>query len=230
LNMPNKEAYGAQPPIEILRQMLHWGGWWDRREIEWRQMVDTIYVAAMGLPGGGKTHITCRYSRWYNIVIVTPFDDEGMTRIFTTIFGWWCQNQLPSVSMNSINGPVVAATLEVFKQISAGLLPSPAKSHYTFNLRDIAKVVQGIMSVDPASIGGADEVFRLWVHESQRIFMDRLIDNADKDWFFKMQGDVAQKLFKKPMNGIIGEGADSNGLLLYADFVKAGKKAEEEFE
>ena len=230
LNMPNKEAYGAQPPIEILRQMLHWGGWWDRREIEWRQMVDTIYVAAMGLPGGGKTHITCRYSRWYNIVIVTPFDDEGMTRIFTTIFGWWCQNQLPSVSVNSINGPVVAATLEVFKQISAGLLPSPAKSHYTFNLRDIAKVVQGIMSVDPASIGGADEVFRLWVHESQRIFMDRLIDNTDKDWFLKMQGDVAQKLFKKPMNGIIGDGADGNGLLLYADFVKAGKKAEDEFE
>jgi dynein heavy chain, axonemal len=230
LNMPNKEAYGAQPPIEILRQMLHWGGWWDRREIEWRQMVDTVYAAAMGLPGGGKTHITCRYTRWYNIVIVTPFDDEGMTRIFTTIFGWWCQNQLPSVSMNAINGPVVAATLEVFKNVSAGLLPSPAKSHYTFNLRDIAKVVQGIMSVDPASIGGAEEVFRLWIHESQRIFMDRLIDNTDKDWFFKMQGEVVQKLFKKPMNGVIGEGADGKGLLMYADFVKAGKKAEDEFE
>ena len=230
LNMPNKEAYGAQPPIEILRQMLHWGGWWDRREIEWRQLVDTIYVAAMGLPGGGKTHITCRYSRWYNLVIVTPFDDEAMTRIFTTIFGWWCQNQLPAVSVTAINAPVVAATLEVFKQVSVGLLPSPAKSHYTFNLRDLAKVVQGIMSVDPASIGGADEVFRLWVHESQRIFMDRLIDYSDKEWFAKMQGEVAQKLFKKPINSIIGEGADGNGMLLYADFVVGGNKAEAEFE
>ena len=230
LNMPNKEAYGAQPPIEILRQFLHWGGWWDRREIEWRQIIDTIFVAAMGLPGGGKTHITCRYSRWYNLVILTPFDDDGMTRIFTTIFGWWCQNQLPAVSVTAINAPCVAATLEVFKNVSAGLLPSPAKSHYTFNLRDLAKVVQGMMSVDPASIDGADDVFRLWIHESQRIFMDRLIDSTDKAWFTKMQGDVVQKHFKKPVNAIIGDGADGKGLLLYADFVVAGKKAEAEHE
>ena len=230
LNMPNKEVYGAQPPIEILRQCLHWGGWWDRKEIEWRQIVDTIFVAAMGLPGGGKTHITCRYSRWYNLVFVTPFDDEGMTRIFTTIFGWWCQNQLPAVSVSAINAPVVAATLEVFKEVSAGLLPSPAKSHYTFNLRDLAKVIQGIMSVDPASISGADEVFRLWIHESQRIFMDRLIDKTDQDWFRNMQAEVVQKLFKKPAKTIIGDGADGKGLLLYGDFVVEGKKAETEFE
>ena len=24
------------------------------------------------------------------MILVTPFDDEGMTRIFTTILGWWC--------------------------------------------------------------------------------------------------------------------------------------------
>ena len=104
LNMPSKEKFGAQPPIEILRQHLHWGGWWDRREIEWRQLIDMVYVAAMGLPGGGRTHITCRYSRWYNLVFLTPFDDEGMTRIFTTILGWWCQAQIPSVSATQVRG------------------------------------------------------------------------------------------------------------------------------
>jgi dynein heavy chain len=87
LNMPSKETYGAQPPIEILRQHMHWGGWWDRKEIEWRQLVDMVYVTAMGLPGGARTHITGRYSRWFNIIFLTPFDDEGMTRIFSTILG-----------------------------------------------------------------------------------------------------------------------------------------------
>ena len=230
LNMPSKEKYGAQPPIEILRQHMHWGGWWDRKEIEWRQLIDMVYVAAMGLPGGARTHITGRYSRWYNIVFLTPFDDDGMTRIFSTILGWWCQNQIPSVSSSQVNAPVVAATLEIFKTISGQLLPTPSKTHYTFNLRDLAKVIQGVLSIDPGSILGADDVFRVWIHECKRIFQDRLIDSTDQNWFHEMQGLVATKHFKKPMASIIGPGADGKGLLLYADYISNGKKSESDFE
>jgi dynein heavy chain len=198
LNMPSKEKYGAQPPIEILRQHMHWGGWWDRKEIEWRQLIDMVYVGAMGLPGGARTHLTGRYTRWYNLVFLTPFDDDGMTRIFSTILGWWCQSQIPSVSSTQVNGPVVAATLEIFKTISAELLPTPSKSHYTFNLRDLAKVIQGVLSVDPGGIAGAEDVFRVWAHECKRIFQDRLIDAADQAWFHDMQGQVAAQPLKRP--------------------------------
>ena len=32
LNMPAKEKFGAQPPIEILRQLMGQGGWFDRKD------------------------------------------------------------------------------------------------------------------------------------------------------------------------------------------------------
>merc|ERR1719482_525896 len=81
LNMPAKEEYGAQPPIEILRQALtdtpFGKGWYDRKGWEFRNLIDMVYLCAMGPPGAGKNDITDRYSSAFNLIFVTPFDDES---------------------------------------------------------------------------------------------------------------------------------------------------------
>jgi dynein heavy chain len=40
---------------------------------------------------------------------------------------------------------IVNATIEVYSIIKKEKLPIPSKFHYTFNLRDVSKVIQGIM-------------------------------------------------------------------------------------
>lgn len=42
---------------------------------------------------------------------------------------------------------IVGAAVEIYNRMSAELLPTPAKSHYVFNLRDLSKCVQGECSI-----------------------------------------------------------------------------------
>eukprot|EP00959_Pyramimonas_sp_CCMP1952_P257127 5372535-Pyramimonas_sp.AAC.1 len=64
------EEYGAQPPIELLRQFKDHSGWYDRKELTFRTLVDLHFISAMGPPGGGRNNVTNRYLRHYVVVSV----------------------------------------------------------------------------------------------------------------------------------------------------------------
>jgi len=47
---------------------------------------------------------------------------------------------------------IVDSTLKVFAVVHSEMLPTPNKSHYTFNLHDVSKVFQGILMADAKKI------------------------------------------------------------------------------
>jgi dynein heavy chain len=85
---------------------------------------------------------------------------------------------------------MVDSTVSIFLRIQNELLPTPAKSHYTFNLRDVSRVFQGVLMVTTANCADRNVMARLWTHENARVFHDRLIDTADKQYFTHMLYDI----------------------------------------
>lgn len=53
-------------------------GWYDRKELTIRKLVDVHFVAAMGPPGGGRNTVTNRYLRHYSVISLTAFDSDNL--------------------------------------------------------------------------------------------------------------------------------------------------------
>ena len=187
LNMPKVEQYGAQPPIEILRQMLDQGGWYDLKDNKhpFRTFVDTMLICAMGPPGGGKSYITPRMQRHMNVVAFAFFDDATMKSIYGSILKWFFRVGDFGSDLSMLDGKLVEATLSIYKQIQIDMKPTPAKSHYTFNLRDFSKIIQGVCLANKLQINTPDQLMRLWAHETTRVLGDRLINDDDRMWMLE---------------------------------------------
>jgi len=217
LNMPNKETYGAQPPIEILRQGIDGtayppdGGWYECKDSThpFKCLVDVLLFGAMGLPGGGRSFITPRILGHFYMVGFPLLDDDNMAQIFSTILDFkFGADSYPS-DVAGLSKKIVSATMDIYKAAAQSLLPTPLKVHYTFNLRDFAKVIFGTLLLKKGECDGVNRHVRLWVHEILRVFGDRLIDDTDRKWMLQQLRDCTKKVFQASFDEIMAH-LDSN--------------------
>lgn len=92
-----------------------------------------------------------------------------------------------------------AATINLYQAVSENFLPTPAKSHYVFNMRDISKVIQGIYVFDKYYCDSKVTMFRLWVHEALRVFHDRLVSFEDRDKLKRLVADQLEQTLSTSM-------------------------------
>uniref|UniRef100_A0A670K2Q2 Dynein axonemal heavy chain 6 n=1 Tax=Podarcis muralis TaxID=64176 RepID=A0A670K2Q2_PODMU len=173
LNMPKLDRYGSQPPIELLRQYQDFGGFYDREKLV---SYDVTICSACAPPGGGRNPVTARFIRHFAMLCLPTPSEHSLKQIFEVRF-------LAdfSTTVRQSAKSIVEAAVEIYQRMSIDLLPTPAKSHYVFNLRDLSKCVQ---------VRDQAQIFRLFCHESQRVFHDRLICSEDKQYFYSMLSDM----------------------------------------
>ncbi|KAL4617872.1 dynein heavy chain 3, axonemal [Arapaima gigas] len=227
LNMPAKEIYGAQPPIELLRQWIDHRHWYDKKDTSRLDIVDVLFVSAMGPPGGGRNDITGRFTRHLNIISIDSFDDETLCKIFTSITDWHFGKGFDA-AFPRLGRVMVQATLAVYKDAMENFLPTPSKSHYLFNLRDFSRVVRGVLLCSHTHLQASEEkLIRLWIHEVYRVFYDRLIDDADREQFFGIVKERTSGFFRQPFDKLLNHLTQSGNVtdetirnLFFGDYAK----------
>ncbi|KAK5640059.1 hypothetical protein RI129_010870 [Pyrocoelia pectoralis] len=226
VNMPKLEKYGAQPPVELLRQFLDFGGLYDREKLFWKTIVDVIITAACAPPGGGRNALTPRFVRHFGMFLIPPPNEYSLKAIFKAIMRGFLADFANPV--RDLADSMVNAAVDIYNRIAEDLLPTPAKSHYVFNLRDLSKCVQGVLQADSGSLREAIQIMRLFYHECLRVFHDRLINEEDKSYFYLLMKDVCNRSFGNPVLQLPEETIiDHPPTLLFGDFIVFGATRED---
>ena len=205
LSMPLVNEWGDQPTLEFARQLVENGSFAflekDKRG-DMKVCEDLHYVAAMGHPGGGRNDIPSRLKRHF---------------LSST---WFCRLSPLSMTFTGRCSRKIFFRSGIFKGSDGGCGQAHKRRsqsgngrkndfclrqfHYVFNMREVSRVFQGILLTPTTTIvsGGSSAhskqaltICRLWKHECERVFCDKLVDELDKKKYLEQANSVMRKTF-----------------------------------
>ena len=181
INMPEPNEWGAHPPIELLRQYLDQGGWYNRPgpSFFWKNISNTNMVVAGGPPFGGRSLLTDRFTRHFTLICFPQPNKQVLNYIFENILKGFFTVNIFSEVVKKYTIETVTSTIELYEFMLTNMKPIPSKFHYIFNLRDISRIFQGILMIESRYFTTSEAYIKLWLHEVERVFCDRLTNNQD---------------------------------------------------
>lgn len=115
LNMPRRDTFFSQPPLELVRQWMDYSFWWDRERIVQNQIEGLQIISCMGKPGGGRQPISNRIVSNFHMITYTQPDNNNMLRIYSTIANM--KFSTFEEDIKTMADPLAKGTIEIFKKI-----------------------------------------------------------------------------------------------------------------
>ena len=193
LNLPYVETYGTQNAIALLTQHLQYGDWFDRTDLGMRkEVVDVQYLAAMN-PTAGSFDVCERAQRHFATFSCMMPSKGDLKTIYGSILGGHLRG-FPT-KVEDCCDKIVEATIALHGQVLQRFLPSAVRFTYNWNMRELTNVFQGLTLARPEHCATPLPLLRLWVHECERVFQDRLVTEAEMTVFQDMLSTVAAHSF-----------------------------------
>jgi len=113
---------------------------------------------------------------------------------------------------------IIKATLNLHSEVTRNFRKTAQNFHYEFNVRHLTNVFQGLLNAKPEAINEPEKLVKLWVHEAERIYGDRLVSHANLAKYRELAGDICGKSFPK-FNLKKFFNKDNPEILIFASFV-----------
>uniref|UniRef100_A0A8C0IKH9 Dynein axonemal heavy chain 11 n=1 Tax=Chelonoidis abingdonii TaxID=106734 RepID=A0A8C0IKH9_CHEAB len=184
MNMPEMDVYGTVPPHTLIRQHIDYGHWYDRQKLTVKEIHNCQYVACMN-PTAGNFTINPRLQRHFTVFALNFPSVDALNTIYSKILGFHFQRHVfnPSVLKNA--PAMIQASIWLHQTMVQNFLPTAVKFHYIFNLRDLSNIFQGILFATPECLREPNDLVCLWLHESSRVYGDKLMEPKDCHFFHK---------------------------------------------
>lgn len=185
INMPLINEWKDQIANEIVRQTMATDGFYSLdKPGDFISLADMQWLGAMPHPGGGRNDIPERLKRQFTVINCTLPSNSSIETIFQTIgAGWFSAERGFAPEVVNLVPKLVAVTRRLWQDVKVKMLPTPAKFHYVFNLRDISRIFQGMLKICPEECTDQRTVLSLWRHECTRVIADRFTEHKDVAWF-----------------------------------------------
>ncbi|KAL0966379.1 hypothetical protein UPYG_G00294600 [Umbra pygmaea] len=195
LNMPEVDLYGTVQPHTLIRQHLDYNHWYDRQKLVLKEIHHCQYITCMN-PTAGSFSVNPRLQRHFSVFAVHFPSAEALTTIFTGILSAHFLHGGFSYGVSRSVGILIQAAICLHQKISQNFLPTALRFHYIFNLRDLSNIFQGILFAPPECVRYPIDLVYLWLHESSRVYSDKLMDEKDVELFNKILLDTGKRYFE----------------------------------
>jgi hypothetical protein len=221
LNMPLVDKYDTQPAVELARQYVDYGGWYDLSAkgggggggggggasgeggVAMREVQGCQLAAAMN-PSAGSFTITPRMQRHFCCLAVhMPGADVARAVYGQVLSGHLESSSAAGAGGGSFSADVAAlaprlvdAAVELHRLVASTFLPSAVRFHYQFSMRELSAVVAGgLCRMSPPEFSSPLSAARLWAHECERVFRDRLMTGRDAARYDELLRGVVVRQF-----------------------------------
>eukprot|EP01033_Poteriospumella_lacustris_P002495 gene2501-1816_t len=192
INLPEVDPYDTQSAIALLRQHLEYEHVYDLAKLTVKNIGDTQLIACMN-PTAGSFEINPRLQRWFATFAIGLPETMSLHTIYTTFLTGHLKRFEEEVQ--NIARDLVRCAVSLHREVMANFRKTAQNFHYEFNIRHISNVFQGLLVSQPSQFKNAEKFVHLWLHESERVYGDRLVSYEDLARYNTIVQQQQKKIF-----------------------------------
>ncbi|CAM9266952.1 unnamed protein product [Chrysoparadoxa australica] len=192
INLPEVDPYNTQSAIALLRQHMEYDHVYDLGKLTLKNISNTQVVACMN-PTAGCFLVNPRLQRWFATFAIGLPGPTSLLTIYQTFLDGHLQHFEAEIAGMGSN--LIKAALGLHTQVAQTFRKTATNFHYEFNIRHLSNVFQGLLVSQPDQFQSSEKFVQLWLHESERVYGDRLVSTEDLQKYNQLAQQQCKKLF-----------------------------------